>query len=359
MKLSNALIGMHQGVKEGIGTMSDVMQLQGMQQQQEQQQNLYNLKMKELEDLAKPVSVATLIARVEDPEIAKIMYGAVKSTGLIYDADQPDAYIKKGDMPKIAEALKGVAPQIANIKYTKSIASLSDIATEIADLQKKPMDESSQKKLEGLTQLYEQTAEESNNLLAGLIGHKKYTEMKLKGEIELQDLVAKGGMKAPKAPKTRTITEGDEEVDQEWTGSKWKEVGRGPRTTGKGETLSEEKYRLEGAMDDLYNALYEDGLVGMDDGEYALKETYTPEEYETLKARAAEMGFEPVSREGRDPNLFLPESMEGRQYKVATFKKIEGEEAKDYGESKHPEGTTATNAKGIKIITRNGRWVEE
>ncbi len=32
---------------------------------------------------------------------------------------------------------------------------------------------------------------------------------------------------------------------------------------------------------------------------------------------------------------------------------------KDYGESKHPEGTKAKNAQGVTIITRNGKWVEE
>ena len=32
--------------------------------------------------------------------------------------------------------------------------------------------------------------------------------------------------------------------------------------------------------------------------------------------------------------------------------------AKDYGKSDQPEGTTATNAEGIKIITKNGVWVE-
>jgi len=35
----------------------------------------------------------------------------------------------------------------------------------------------------------------------------------------------------PKAPETRTVKKGDEFVTEEWTGSEWKEVGRGPRRT--------------------------------------------------------------------------------------------------------------------------------
>lgn len=33
--------------------------------------------------------------------------------------------------------------------------------------------------------------------------------------------------------------------------------------------------------------------------------------------------------------------------------------SKGYGTSEHPEGTTATNAEGIKIITKDGKWVKQ
>ena len=87
-------------------------------------------------------------------------------------------------------------------------------------------------------------------------------------------------------------------------------------------SLAERKYTKQQGLNKLNSQLYSQGLAEHTEDGFAFKKTYTPEEYKKIESIAKQMGYEPVSREGRKPEFFTSEKNEPRQYTIAGFQKI-------------------------------------
>jgi len=94
-------------------------------------------------------------------------------------------------------------------------------------------------------------------------------------------------------------------------------MARGREAAGGEESVARKKYEAEKGQTNLYNRLYEQGLV---DAEGTTR-AYTPEEYKVLKDTASEMGYEPISRK-KEASKIMGFEVSGEKQDVAGFRKI-------------------------------------
>lgn len=89
---------------------------------------------------------------------------------------------------------------------------------------------------------------------------------------------------------------------------------------------------------------------GLDAGELALLTMVNPQAATMMKSGDTDNAIKSLDVEKNYLMQYVPEKIRS-QYE-------QGQEAEDFGASDQPEGTTASNKEGVKIVTKNGRWVK-